>query len=154
MDGNSFFPFPLRQSPKLMKMSVKGKKILSFSEQTFFSEGDSLKMKTTDVVSYLNVGLLDTHYITVHKNDSIRPSRFPLIWCVICFQWISLRRMYLKEELGRYFSKTYPKREKMYFLVYAPSEDSNQHVHPRCLIRVFIVCMKKLCILCYPKRAK
>ena len=35
----------------------------------------------------------------------------------------------------------------------APYEDSSQPAHPRCLIRVFVVRMKKLCILGYPKCA-
>ena len=42
-------------------------------------------------------------------------------------------------------------REKMYLLTCAPKEDSNQHVHPHSLIRVFIVRMKKLCFLWCPK---
>ena len=31
----------------------------------------------------------------------------------------------------------------------APNEDSNQPAHPRSLIRVLVLCMKKPCILCY-----
>ena len=37
---------------------------------------------------------------------------------------------------------------------HAPSEDSNQPAHPHSLLRVFVVCMKKLCILGYPKCAQ
>ena len=42
----------------------------------------------------------------------------------------------------------------MKFLTCAPNEDSNQPAHPRCPIRVFIVRMKKLCVLGYPKCAQ
>ena len=42
----------------------------------------------------------------------------------------------------------------MYLLTYASNEDSDQPAHPRCLIRVFIVRMKKLCILSYLKCAQ
>ena len=35
-----------------------------------------------------------------------------------------------------------------------PNEDSNQPAHPRSLITVFVVCMKKLCILGYPNGAQ
>ena len=34
-----------------------------------------------------------------------------------------------------------------YLLTCVPNLDSNQPAHSRCLIRVFVVCMKKLCIL-------
>ena len=44
-----------------------------------------------------------------------------------------------------------PQREKTYLVTCEPNEDSNQPAHPRCLIRVFVVRMKKLCILAYPK---
>ena len=44
-----------------------------------------------------------------------------------------------------------PQRKKTYLLACAPNEDSNQPAHPRNLIRVFVVRMKKLCILGYPK---
>ena len=39
----------------------------------------------------------------------------------------------------------------MYLLTFAPNEDSNQPAHPRSLIRVFVVHMKKHCILGYSK---
>ena len=46
-----------------------------------------------------------------------------------------------------------PQPEKMNLLTYAHKKDSNQQVHQCILIRVSIVCMKKLCILGYPKCA-
>ena len=46
------------------------------------------------------------------------------------------------------------KREKTYLLTCASNEDSNQPAHPRSLIRVFIVRMRKLFILGYPKWAQ
>ena len=36
----------------------------------------------------------------------------------------------------------------------APNKVSNQFVHPRHLIRIFVVSTEKLCILGYPKRAQ
>ena len=47
-----------------------------------------------------------------------------------------------------------PQRAKTTILIRAPNEDSNQPSHPRSLIRVFIVRMKKLCILGYQKCAQ
>ena len=47
-----------------------------------------------------------------------------------------------------------PHRKQMYLLICASNEDSNQHAHPRSLIRIFIVRRKKLCILCYPNTPK
>ena len=44
-----------------------------------------------------------------------------------------------------------PKWGKAYLPTCAPNEDSDQPAHPRSLIRVFVVRMKKLCILGYPK---
>ena len=41
-----------------------------------------------------------------------------------------------------------------YLLICAPNEDSNQPAHPCCLIRLFVVRMKKLKILYYPKWAQ
>ena len=41
-----------------------------------------------------------------------------------------------------------------YILTCAPNEDSNQPAHLRSLFRAFIIRMKKLCILGYPKCAK
>ena len=46
-----------------------------------------------------------------------------------------------------------PKRVKTYLLTFAPNEDSNQSVHPRSLIRVFVIRMKSLCIFGCPKWA-
>ena len=43
---------------------------------------------------------------------------------------------------------------KTYRLACAPNEDSHEPVHPRNLIRVFIVRMKKLCIRGYQKCAQ
>ena len=40
------------------------------------------------------------------------------------------------------------------YLPQGPNKDSNQPVHPRSLISVFVICMKKLCIFGYPKCAK
>ena len=40
-----------------------------------------------------------------------------------------------------------PEREKTYLLTCASNKDSNQIAHPRSLIRVFVVRMKKLCFL-------
>ena len=47
-----------------------------------------------------------------------------------------------------------PQREKSYLLIFSPSEDSNQPSHPRCLISVFVVQIKKLCILGCPNFAQ
>ena len=44
--------------------------------------------------------------------------------------------------------------EETNLLTCAPNEDSNQPAHPRSLIRVFIVCMKKFGILGYAKCAQ
>ena len=46
------------------------------------------------------------------------------------------------------------KREETYLRRCAPIEDSNQPAHPRSLIKVFVVRMKKFCVLCYPKCAQ
>ena len=46
-----------------------------------------------------------------------------------------------------------PQHEKTYLLKCASKEDSDQPAHLRSLIRIFIVRMKKLCILVYPKCA-
>ena len=43
-----------------------------------------------------------------------------------------------------------PQHEETYRLTCAPNKDSDQTAHPRSLIRVFVVRMKKLCILGYP----
>ena len=40
------------------------------------------------------------------------------------------------------------------FMTCAPNKDSNQYTHPHSLTRVFVGCMKKLCILGYPKCAQ
>ena len=45
-----------------------------------------------------------------------------------------------------------PQREEIYLLTCALNEDSNQPAHPHSLIRVFVVHMKKLCNLSYPKQ--
>ena len=47
-----------------------------------------------------------------------------------------------------------PKREETYLLTCATNEDSNQPAHLRTQIRVFVTCMKKLCILVYQKCAR
>ena len=47
-----------------------------------------------------------------------------------------------------------PQREKTYLLTCAPNEVSDQPVHSRTLILVFVLRMKKLCILGYLKCAK
>ena len=44
--------------------------------------------------------------------------------------------------------------EKTYLLTCASNKDSNQPAHLHSLIRVFIICMKKLCIIGYPKYAQ
>ena len=44
--------------------------------------------------------------------------------------------------------------EKTYLLTCAPNEDSDQTAHPRSLIRVSVVRMKKLCLFGYPKCAQ
>ena len=36
-------------------------------------------------------------------------------------------------------------RVKMYLLTWSPNEDSNKPAHLRSLIRLFVICMKKLC---------
>ena len=47
-----------------------------------------------------------------------------------------------------------PQHGKMYLPKCAPNRNSNQPDHPCSLIRVFVVCTKKLCILGYPKCAQ
>ena len=47
-----------------------------------------------------------------------------------------------------------PQRDKTDLLTCAPNEDSNQPAHSRSLIRVFVVCMKRLYILGYPNCAQ
>ena len=44
-----------------------------------------------------------------------------------------------------------PKRQKTYLLQCIPNKDFNQPAHPRSLIKVFVVHMKKICFLGYPK---
>ena len=48
-------------------------------------------------------------------------------------------------------SKYEQQREKAYRWIYAPIDDSDQSAHPHSLIRVFVVRVKKLCVLGYPK---
>ena len=56
---------------------------------------------------------------------------------------------------GNFWSKLSElQRGKTHLLICAPKEDSNQTAHLRSLIRVFVVRMKKLCILSYPKCAQ
>ena len=43
------------------------------------------------------------------------------------------------------------RNEKIYFLICVPNEDSNQPAQPHSLTRVFVVRMKKLCIIGYLK---
>ena len=45
-------------------------------------------------------------------------------------------------------------RQKTYLLTYAPNEDSDQTAHPRSLIWVFVVRMKEVCIIDYPRYAQ
>ena len=52
---------------------------------------------------------------------------------------------------GLIWSGNESQRETTYHRKCAPDEDSKQHTHPRRLIKVCIVCMKKLCIVGYPK---
>ena len=47
-----------------------------------------------------------------------------------------------------------PEHEKTCPLTCAPNEDSDQPAHPHSLIRVFVVCEKTLCSLCYRKCAQ
>ena len=47
-----------------------------------------------------------------------------------------------------------PQREKTYLLTCAHKEGSNQTAHLHNMIRVFVVHMKKLCFLGYPKCAQ
>ena len=44
-----------------------------------------------------------------------------------------------------------PEREKTFTLTCARKEDSNKPAHPHSLIRIFVVRMKKICILGYPE---
>ena len=60
------------------------------------------------------------------------------------------RKKRKKEKIGRAFG---PKCEQTYLLACAPNEDSNQPAHPLSLIRVFVVRIKKLSIILYPKCA-
>ena len=58
-------------------------------------------------------------------------------------------------ERNKYTWEPYEQQhEKVYLLEYAPNEVSDQTAHSRSLIRVFVVRMKKLCILGYPKCAQ
>ena len=50
--------------------------------------------------------------------------------------------------------KLEPQHVKTYNRIFAPNENSNQPAYPRSLIRVFVLRMKKLCILGYPKCAQ
>ena len=60
-----------------------------------------------------------------------------------------------KKKKAKSTSITYARQhEKTYILQCAPNEDSDQPAHPRSLIRVFDVRMKKLCILTFPKSAQ
>ena len=63
------------------------------------------------------------------------------------FHNVTLRRFFLLLRTKRSFE---PQREKTSFWR-APNEYSNQPAHPWSLIRVFVVRMKTLCILRYPK---
>ena len=67
----------------------------------------------------------------------------------------------VSECLGKYdtfitaYSRPYePQCEKAYLSTCAPIEDSNQSARPRNLIRIFVVRVKKLCILGISKCAK
>ena len=75
--------------------------------------------------------LLETSSIVSTCNDNRHTAT--LIW-----QWICLQ-LYVSQ------------REKTYLLTYTHNEDSNQPVHPQCLIRIFVVHMKKLCNIDHPK---
>ena len=48
------------------------------------------------------------------------------------------------------FYRHEPQREKTYLQTCAYNEGSSQPTHPRSLVRVFILRIKKLYILCYP----
>ena len=48
--------------------------------------------------------------------------------------------------------RCYVKKKRTFWR--APNEDSKQPAHARSLIRIFVVRMKKLCILGYPKHAQ
>ena len=57
--------------------------------------------------------------------------------------------------MQEYWFKTLePQRGKTYFLTCVPNEGLDQHAPPRSLTRVFVVRMKKFCILGYPKDAE
>ena len=47
-----------------------------------------------------------------------------------------------------------PAHDKTYKMGFAPSEDSDQPVHPSSLIRVFAIRMKKVWVLSYPLKAQ
>ena len=47
-----------------------------------------------------------------------------------------------------------PQHEKTYLLTRVLNKDSDQTVHVHSLIRVFVLCIKKLCILGYSKCAQ
>ena len=61
------------------------------------------------------------------------------------------RSVYMQSSVLCKLKNIRPQCEKTCLLTCAPSEDSNQPAHSRSLIRVFVVRVKKLCILGYPK---
>ena len=71
---------------------------------------------------------------------------------------IGWRRLYDNRQVsccGNFSINTYESHcEKAYLLTCAPNEDSNQFAYARSLIRIFIVRMKKIYILRYPRGPK
>ena len=51
-----------------------------------------------------------------------------------------------------YMSYTF--RKRIFGHIHASNADSDQTAHPRSLIRIFVACVKKLCIICYPQYAQ
>ena len=63
-------------------------------------------------------------------------------------QYVSNGRQYFHNAMYRSYLGS--QCEKTYLLIYVPNKYSNQLSHPRSLIRVCVVIIKKLCILAYP----
>ena len=69
---------------------------------------------------------------------------------IICFRG-EIRKILCGYPLLSVAMKYESQHEKMYLLTCAPNKYSNQPVQPGSLIRVFVVCMKKLHFLGYLK---
>ena len=82
------------------------------------------------------------------------------MWHIYCHGYFSQWKCTLKihKKIAIRIRLAFPsferQRVRTYLLTYAPNEDSDQLAHSRSLIRVFVVRMKKVWILGYPKCAQ